>query len=83
MTAPDVRTPGGNRANAEDNTTGDAAIISDAPSVDKRFATLQARLALRGYALHRLTCGGYLIARHDRTSYAPDLRGVGAFAEGL
>jgi hypothetical protein len=83
MTGPDVRTPGGNRANAEAQIRGDGESIGDAAPIDKRFSTLQARLALRGYALHRLAHGGYLIARHDRTSYAPDLRGVGAFAEGL
>lgn len=45
----------------------------------KRFMTLRARLALRGYSLHELSCDGYLIARWNLTRCAPDLRAVSAF----
>jgi hypothetical protein len=50
---------------------------------DKRFANLAAQLALKGFSLYPLACGGYLIARHDRSSYAPDLRAVDGFLEAM
>lgn len=56
-------------------------IVADLMDRDKRFSTLAAHLAFRGYSLHPLSCGGYLIARHDRSTYAPDLRGVAGFLE--
>ena len=46
---------------------------------NKRFNTLRASLALKGYSLHELSCDGYLIARWNLTRHAPDLRSVGAF----
>lgn len=61
--------------------TTDTAIIGNDPDIIKRFATLQALLALKGFAVHKLSCGGYLIARWDLSTYAPDLRGLSAFAE--
>ena len=45
----------------------------------RRFANLRARLALRGFVLHELATGGYLVGRWDRTKYAPDLAAVAAF----
>ena len=45
----------------------------------KRFNTLRASLAIKGYSLHELSCDGYLIARWNLTRHAPDLRAVGAF----
>lgn len=79
MSAPEVRTPGGSRASAG-QTTEDAAIICrDDDGGRKSFATLAAQLAIRGYSLHELACGGYLIARWDRTLHCSDLGGVRAF----
>ena len=43
------------------------------------FASLQARLADKGYSLSELSCGGFLIARWNLTRNAPDLRAVGRF----
>lgn len=45
----------------------------------KPFATLQARLALRGFTLCELGGGGYLVSRWDRTAHLNDLRGVREF----
>lgn len=79
MTPPDVRTPGGNRANAEDTSTLNGAIVADLDAARKSFVTMQARLALRGYALHELSCGGFLIGRHDTTAHCSDLHEVARF----
>jgi mono/diheme cytochrome c family protein len=51
---PETRTPGGNRANAEDTTNTNAAIVADLAGqrkagADKVRATLQAEGALQGY----------------------------------
>ena len=46
---------------------------------EKLRATLAAHLALKGYALHELSCGGYLISRWDRTSHCSDLGAVHGF----
>jgi hypothetical protein len=45
----------------------------------KAFARVAAPLAIAGYALHELSCGGYLVARWDRTLHCPDLHAVRAF----
>lgn len=47
----------------------------------KVFVTLQAQLALRGFALYELGEGGYLISRWDRTAHLDDLRGVRTFLD--
>ena len=78
MAAPQVRTPGGNRANAEDTKT-DAAIVVQFDAERKEQANLGARLALAGYSLHELAGGGFLVARHDRTAHCSDLGRVAAF----
>lgn len=59
----------------------DERIIGDDPVRIKRFATLQAQLALRGFQLQELSTGGFLISAWCRTAHAPDLRGVQAFLE--
>lgn len=61
----------------------DAAVKygSDEDQRRKRFETLRAQLAGSGFALHELSCGGYLIARWDRTAHAPDLHAVQCFLE--
>ena len=48
---------------------------------DERNAqsTLAALLALRGFSLHELAGGGFLVARWDRTLHCSDLAGVRAF----
>lgn len=56
-------------------------ILRDEDTERKAFATLAARLALRGYALHDLSCGGFLISRWDRTAHFSDLSGVRQFLQ--
>lgn len=67
MTAPDVRTPGGNRASAEQ-------IPNAADS--KALATLQAHAALAGYELIALAEGGFLICRWGLVRECADLAEV-------
>lgn len=45
----------------------------------KEFTTLAALLAIKGFSLYELSCGGYLIARWDRTAHCSDLAQVRAF----
>jgi hypothetical protein len=66
-------------AGSEEQTSGDAEIFDQRALIGKKIATARARLALQGFAMHELTCGGFLIARWDRTFHAPDLHGVEAF----
>lgn len=47
----------------------------------KAFTRVAAPLAIAGYALHELACGGFLIARWDRTLHCPDLHAVRAFCD--
>jgi hypothetical protein len=54
----------------------DSAITGD---VDKALGAITARLMAEGYSLHELACGGYLVARWDRTLHCSDLAGVRQF----
>ena len=45
----------------------------------KEVATIAAKLCFAKFALHELSCGGYLIARWDRTIHCADLDAVRAF----
>jgi hypothetical protein len=58
-----------NAAHAED----------DAAPNRKRFETLRAELALRGFQLLELSDGTFFICKWDRSFHADCLRGVGAF----
>lgn len=60
-------------------TEQNSVIVADLDAGRKNYTTLQARLALRGYALHELSCGGYLIGRHDTTAHCSDLGAVAQF----
>jgi hypothetical protein len=53
---------------------------ADDVSVAKATATLQARLALRGFVLHRLPGGGFAISRWDQQRIVDSLPEVEAFA---
>lgn len=46
---------------------------------DKAPGAITARLMAKGYSLHELACGGYLVARWDRTLHCSDLAGVRQF----
>ena len=73
------------RVNAQpsENTTTNPAIFNQAGDERRRITTLTARLAFKGFSLYELAVGGYLIARHDRTAHAADLRQVQAFLDTL
>ena len=58
----------------------DIAALPTDMALDKQIAT---ELALKSFALHRLPCGAYLIARWDRTAHAPDLTACRAFLDRL
>ena len=53
--------------------------VTDLDAARKGFTNIAAQLALMGYALYELSCGGYLIARWDRNLHCSDLNGVRAF----
>jgi hypothetical protein len=55
-------------------------IFEQADADDKRFSALRDHLAARGFALHRLASGAYLIARWGWSREVPGLSQVGALA---
>lgn len=57
----------------------DPEIVAEHTGERKACATLAAQLALRGYSLHELAGGGFLISRWDRTLHCSDLGCVRAF----
>lgn len=73
--APAVVAAQGVKGIAEDS----RPIVAELMERDKRYARLAATLALKGFAMYPLPSGGFLIARHDRTAYAPDYRAVAGF----
>jgi hypothetical protein len=75
--APD--TAAGVAGQAPGDRTESTAIVGQPDAERKEVATLAARLALRKFSLHELACGGYLIARWDRTVHCSDLQAVAAF----
>lgn len=48
---------------------------------EKAVATLIACFALAGFAVHRLSCGGFLVAKWNLTKHCPDVRALAGFAE--
>lgn len=81
MSGPEVKTPDSAATGQASEQITDSRIIGSDPLIIKRFATLQAQLALRGFQLQELSTGGFLISAWCRTAHAPDLRGVQAFLE--
>ena len=67
----------------EQGKTADASIIGHDADERKTLSTLAALLARKGYSLHELACGGFLIARFDRTAHCSDLGAVRAFYDRL
>lgn len=66
--------------NSADFRTGDPI----APALDcKAIATLTARLALAGHAVHPLSDGGYLVSKYGYTHHAKDFTALQAFATRL
>lgn len=63
------------------NKTTNTAILSADQVAGKTEATLIARFALRGFAVHRLAVGGYLVARWNLTRHCADLTELQDFAQ--
>ena len=79
VSAPDVQTPGGNLANAEEQTQSDAAIVADVTRTDKVETTLIATAALAGFDLRRLEGGRWRVSRWNLTRELADAGAVRAF----
>jgi hypothetical protein len=62
------------------NETTDAMIVAQSLEERKREATLRAKFALRGHAVHRTVEGGYLVCRHGLVKHCPDLDSLEGFA---
>lgn len=46
----------------------------------KRAATVTAQLALKGFAVHDVSTGGYFVAKWNLTKFCPALADLEAFA---
>lgn len=67
----------------QDQVETNAPIVGDDPAHIKLRAELSTRVTLGGYQLHELSCGGFIVARHDFSQFAPDLRSVQCLAKRL
>lgn len=78
--APDVRTPGGNPANAEDTKADTEHFATAATDLQvaqrKRFESLRAVLAMQGYELHANEDGTFTVRRWGGLTI--DLNGLDA-----
>ena len=61
------------------NEKADTAIVSQPLEQRKHEATLMARFALRGHAVHRVA-DGYLVCRHGHVKHCADLNALEGFA---
>lgn len=82
MSTPETRTPRLDpEANAEEGT--EAAILAssgESCNVSKRRANVIAALAIRGFAVHELSCGGFLVARWNLSRHCASLEALTQFA---
>ena len=46
----------------------------------KRLATLKAQLALKGFAVHEVTVGGFFVSKWNLTKFCPALADLESFA---
>lgn len=80
MAAPQKETPDTGRAQTPKEDGRDCGEpLASVPTPEKTKATLTARLALCGFALHELADGQFLVCRWDRTRTLPSLPAVAAF----
>lgn len=57
-----------------------APIVVGTDDDNKQIATLKAQLALRGFVVHEVRNGGFMVGRWDRTMYCPRPDDLAAFA---
>ncbi|MDI3510820.1 MAG: hypothetical protein PWQ61_1585 [Betaproteobacteria bacterium] len=80
MSAPQkAQSPAATGQSAEQIT--DVLIVADAAEHRKRMATLVAKLALRGHAVHTTAEGGFLVCWHGYVRHCPDIVALEAFAK--
>lgn len=58
----------------------EGSIVSDREQERKHEATLMAKLALRGHAVHRMVEGGYIVVFHGYVKRCADLDALEGFA---
>jgi hypothetical protein len=58
----------------------EGSIVSAREQERKYEATLMARFALRGHAVHRMVEGGYMVCRQGYAKHCPTLEALQAFA---
>jgi hypothetical protein len=75
MTAPEMRTPGGNLASAEKITH------SESTPDKKLVATLIAQFALAGHAVHKGCDSDFVVCKYAMVKYCKDLAELQAFAK--
>jgi hypothetical protein len=81
MTAPEMRTPGGNLADAEENTQSEASVPpADTACNAKLTECLIDSLEASGFAVRRLDGGGFLVVCTSHSRHCPDVRALAGFA---
>jgi hypothetical protein len=80
MSAPDVRTPGGNRANAGESTESTAIIAPDDDWGNAAIERVTTALELAGFSVHRLEGAAFLVCKWGLTKHCPDARTLAGFA---
>ena len=89
MAAPNTKALGVTSAEGlQETKPTNAASVPPAEALSKTIATLcqtiatlTARLALAGFAVHRLDGGGFLVSKWNLTKHCPDLRALAGFAQ--
>lgn len=59
------------------------ATIQPSPDCTKAIATLRAKMALAGHAVHQTTDGGFWVSKHDLSYFAKDFEDLQDFAKRL
>lgn len=73
--------PAATGQNAEKSTNTATVSPADFLSNDqKRLATLKARFAISGFAVHDLADGGFAVCRWNLAQFCPDLAALAGFA---
>ena len=83
MAAPSETADVASAGRIEEQGKQDASIIGHSADERKAQSTLAAMLAMKGYSLHELAFGGFLIARWDGSVHCSDLGAVRRFYERL